>query len=142
MHLNGYYLVRMVSSPPCMEPSCSLSYSQELAYWFQLETSEVSLLCSWVLCMNIVWIRCKCKMKVCGPWPWQIIVIAWRLKLMCMNYLFQRAQQLSVVLKNIAAKEQFSAFSLHYLENPVHKVMWDWKQAGKPLWQLVDPVDS
>jgi len=61
---------------------------------------------------------------------------------MCMNYLFQRAQQLSVVLKNIAAKEQFSAFSLHYLENPVHKVMWDWKQAGKPLWQLVDPVDS
>lgn len=61
---------------------------------------------------------------------------------MYMNYLLQRAQQLSVVLKNIAAKEQFPAFSLHYLDNPVHKVMWDWKQAGKPVWQLVDPVDS
>jgi len=20
--------------------------------------------------------------------------------------------------------------------------MWDWKQQGKPVWQLVDPVDS
>jgi hypothetical protein len=46
------------------------------------------------------------------------------------------------VLKNIAAKQKFSAFSLHYLDNPVHKVMWDWKQKGKPVWQLVDPVDS
>jgi hypothetical protein len=45
-------------------------------------------------------------------------------------------------LKNITAKEQFAAFSLHYLDNPVHKVMWDWKQEGKPVWQLLDPVDS
>jgi hypothetical protein len=45
-------------------------------------------------------------------------------------------------LKNIAAKEQFAAFSLHYLDNPVPKVMWNWKQEGKPVWQLIDPVDS
>lgn len=24
----------------------------------------------------------------------------------------------------------------------MHRVMWDWKQEGKPVWQLVDPVDS
>ncbi|KDR21147.1 Acyloxyacyl hydrolase [Zootermopsis nevadensis] len=53
-----------------------------------------------------------------------------------------RAQELSVVLRNIAAREKFTAFSLHFLDNPVQKVMWDWKKLGKPMWQLLDPVDS
>lgn len=53
-----------------------------------------------------------------------------------------RAQKLTLVLKNIVAKERFATFSLRYLDNPVLSVMWDWKQKGKPLWQLLDPVDS
>ncbi|PSN48826.1 Acyloxyacyl hydrolase [Blattella germanica] len=43
-----------------------------------------------------------------------------------------RAQELTDTLKNIVSTEKFSAFSLHIIDNPIQKVMWDWTKRGKP----------
>lgn len=54
----------------------------------------------------------------------------------------RKSFELSGVLKNIANKENFPFFKIHYLDNPLAQVMQEWEAKGKQVWQLLDPVDS
>ncbi|XP_021349961.1 acyloxyacyl hydrolase-like isoform X2 [Mizuhopecten yessoensis] len=60
------------------------------------------------------------------------------------NMTTQRAEQLSNVLKEVAQTEaaKYHNFKLAYLENPVFKVFEHWRNLGRPLWELLEPVDG
>lgn len=58
------------------------------------------------------------------------------------HFTSQRAKELNEVLKKIPYHYKFSNFDVYYLQNPFHKVLHEWKLKGKPLWQLIDQVDS
>lgn len=53
-----------------------------------------------------------------------------------------KANQLSSVLKDIAEKQKFTHFDLHFVPNPFQRVIDEWVNSGGQLWQLIEPVDS
>ncbi|XP_021349956.1 acyloxyacyl hydrolase-like [Mizuhopecten yessoensis] len=60
------------------------------------------------------------------------------------NMTTQRAEQLSNVLKEVALTEaaKYHNFKLAYVENPIFQVVEYWKKLGRPLWELIEPVDG
>lgn len=60
------------------------------------------------------------------------------------NLTTERANQLSAVLQDIAAKDggSYKNFKLYYNENPINKVINEWNKLGKPTWELLEPVDG
>ncbi|GLH07812.1 Acyloxyacyl hydrolase [Gryllus bimaculatus] len=58
------------------------------------------------------------------------------------HFATKRAKDLSQVLQNISLTHKFDNFELNYLDNPFHKVVQNWKSEGKPLWQIIDQIDS
>ena len=54
----------------------------------------------------------------------------------------KRARQLNKVLRNIAEKEKFDKFDIHYLENPFKQVLDEWVRGGGEIYELIEPVDS
>ncbi|XP_067006109.2 acyloxyacyl hydrolase isoform X2 [Anabrus simplex] len=58
------------------------------------------------------------------------------------NIASQTSVKLNQVLQDLAVSNKFSTFELHYLENPIMQVFSEWRAQGKPIWQLIDPIDS
>lgn len=54
----------------------------------------------------------------------------------------QRAVELTEVLQDIAATKTYDAFSVHFLSNPLVKVVQQWEREGNELWKFLEPVDS
>lgn len=54
----------------------------------------------------------------------------------------KHAIQLSNILKQLATEYKFKSFTLHYFDNPLHKVMQAWKNAGNEIWQMLEPADG
>ncbi|KAF6085349.1 acyloxyacyl hydrolase [Phyllostomus discolor] len=54
----------------------------------------------------------------------------------------KRAEQLSNVLKKIAATERFPNFDLFYLDFDFQEITKKWQQRGGQPWQLIEPVDG
>jgi len=54
----------------------------------------------------------------------------------------KRARQLNQVLSDIAQKEKFDKFDIHYVENPFRQVLDEWVAGGGEVHDLIEPVDS
>jgi len=54
----------------------------------------------------------------------------------------KRAKQLNKVLSDIAEKEKFDKFDIHYVENPFRQVLDEWVAGGGQVHDLIEPVDS
>ena len=54
----------------------------------------------------------------------------------------KRAKQLNKVLSDIAEKEKFDKFDIHYVENPFRQVLDKWVASGGQVHELIEPVDS
>ncbi|KAM4705100.1 acyloxyacyl hydrolase [Rhinophrynus dorsalis] len=58
------------------------------------------------------------------------------------NLTTERARQLSDVLKEIATSQKFNNFDVVYMDNLYQRVIEEWKEKGKDLTKLIEPVDG
>ncbi|KAJ8870455.1 hypothetical protein PR048_029477 [Dryococelus australis] len=57
------------------------------------------------------------------------------------NLELETSYKLNAMLKDVAATEKFNSFDVHYLENPLHEIFYEW-QKNNSAWMLVESVDS
>ena len=58
------------------------------------------------------------------------------------NLTTQRAMQLNVALKNLVSTESFENFKVFYFDPPIPKIFQIWKDMGKDVVDLIEPIDG
>ena len=54
----------------------------------------------------------------------------------------KHARQLNNILENLAEKQKFDKFDIHYVANPFKAVLDQWVEDGGEIHELIEPVDS
>ena len=54
----------------------------------------------------------------------------------------KHARRLNSILENLAEKQKFDKFDIHYVANPFKAVLDQWVQDGGEIHELIEPVDS
>ncbi|XP_077287637.1 acyloxyacyl hydrolase-like [Arctopsyche grandis] len=54
----------------------------------------------------------------------------------------KKAQELSLVLKDISSNSKFESFKVYYVKNPLSTAIDDWVASGGQIYELIDPIDS
>lgn len=58
------------------------------------------------------------------------------------SILFQRATELTHMMKYLAMNYKSKKLSLSFVPNPLSEVLKSWSERGGEVWQLFEPIDG